>query len=538
MNKKGFTLVELLGVIILMSVVILVVVTPIVGHIKNTANKLSDASLSVLNESTSDYLEERVSNYPKTDLNKYYISVGQLIDSKSLNENFLESISSKVLTRSSVIIVTVENGNYTFKIAEEVDNIKVLDSVRQNVVSSGTFSHNKGTYYTGASSNNYVYYSGFIWRIMGINKDGSIKLITDEVVTAINYGNFNKYKDSYANEWLNNYFYGHLKYNDYLVNQEECFTPISDINTLEDKCINLITSSKNYLKVSQISLEQYNMSIVSTVSYLNIGLNYSTSTFSPDNLNLYQISSAGTPSSALIDGTHFIRPVISLMKETPVTSGDGTVNNPYILLQSSENVDIEDNRKLNSLNISSGEYISLNNNIYRVVESDKKSTKLILNKLYQISGGNITGQFNSTSTSTFYHNTGIGYMLNNDLYQLEYSVLNDAVQNDFWYQGSNTLSSKNYKNSSLSKTNIIYGVYVGLPKIGELLTAPIYKVNTDKFWTMSMSTAANLYTVSSAGVSSDIATSAAYIRPVISIDSTLIVSNGNGTSLSPYVVNY
>ena len=48
-----------------------------------------------------------------------------------------------------------------------------------------------------------------MWRIMGKNADGSIRMITEENLTAIPWGaedTAQDYDNSYINDWLNNYF--------------------------------------------------------------------------------------------------------------------------------------------------------------------------------------------------------------------------------------------------------------------------------------------------------------------------------------------
>lgn len=72
------------------------------------------------------------------------------------------------------------------------------------------YSYMGGCYFKGYPVNNFLWYSGFLWRIMGINADGSIRLITDETVTSIPWGatgTAKNYEDSYVKDWLNNYFY-------------------------------------------------------------------------------------------------------------------------------------------------------------------------------------------------------------------------------------------------------------------------------------------------------------------------------------------
>ena len=59
---------------------------------------------------------------------------------------------------------------------------------------------------------NYVWYSGKLWRITAIYPDGTMKMITDDVITTISYGtvNVNFYTDdsnsSYMYQWLNEDF--------------------------------------------------------------------------------------------------------------------------------------------------------------------------------------------------------------------------------------------------------------------------------------------------------------------------------------------
>ena len=51
--------------------------------------------------------------------------------------------------------------------------------------SESTYNYLNGTYLGGSQSTNYVWFNGFMWRIMGHNADGSVRLITEENVTAI-----------------------------------------------------------------------------------------------------------------------------------------------------------------------------------------------------------------------------------------------------------------------------------------------------------------------------------------------------------------
>jgi len=535
MNKKGFTLVELLGVLIIMAIIMVVVVTPIIGQIRNTAKKLDSASLQVLYKSTTSYLDANKNLYPKSDGMVYYISVGQLIDSGKLTNNYLSSYSEKVLSRSNAIKVTVENGGYQYAFAEATENLSTLYKAYQDVENDSTYTFMGGTYFSGAAANNYVYYSGFMWRIMGLNKDGSIKLVADESVTTLNYGSDPSYKKSYIKEWLNDYFLSRLNYSDFLVKQKLCYLAAANTTANQDVCANLVDTdaSIDYAKVGQLSSYEYNMSILNGGTYLDNDSISSTLTYSTaDTSKLYTILADGSITTKSINSMHYIRPVISLMPESIITVGNGSNSNPYILFKQDKSIQQTDNRTLSSLNLSDGEYIIMNSRTYRVVDNDKSGVKVILNDIYNVSDVDYTSSFGANST--FNTSAGLAQTLNNDLYGYEYQALNGAVKVNFWYQGESTSLSSYYKSTSLSKTGIIYGVYVGLPKIGELLTVPIYGEITNNFWTISKSSNSAVNTISSSGVYETSVYSSAYVRPVIILSSDIIVESGNGTNNSPY----
>ena len=50
------------------------------------------------------------------------------------------------------------------------------------------YSYMGGCYTKGNPNNNYIWYSGFLWRIMGINADGTVRMIVDENVTVLPWG--------------------------------------------------------------------------------------------------------------------------------------------------------------------------------------------------------------------------------------------------------------------------------------------------------------------------------------------------------------
>ena len=57
--------------------------------------------------------------------------------------------------------------------------------------------------YLGDVNDNYLEYSGIVYRIIGLDKDKNIKAITDKSVTLMYSGLEKGYDNSYINKWLN-----------------------------------------------------------------------------------------------------------------------------------------------------------------------------------------------------------------------------------------------------------------------------------------------------------------------------------------------
>ena len=57
--------------------------------------------------------------------------------------------------------------------------------------------------YKGKVNDNYVLYSGMLYRIVGIDNENNIKLVSEDNITMLYSGLNNGYEKSYVNKWLN-----------------------------------------------------------------------------------------------------------------------------------------------------------------------------------------------------------------------------------------------------------------------------------------------------------------------------------------------
>lgn len=114
MNKKGFTLVELLGVIIILSLIILLALPNIVNSVKSSSSKTDELTTKIIYEATDLYIERHSNIFPKTNGNQYTITFSDLIEDELLKEPI--KLFDSDITNTKCIQVTYNNGfNYELK---------------------------------------------------------------------------------------------------------------------------------------------------------------------------------------------------------------------------------------------------------------------------------------------------------------------------------------------------------------------------------------------------------------------------------------
>ena len=402
--------------------------------------------------------------------------------------------------------------------------------------------------------NNSIWYSGFLWRIMGINADGTIKLITDENVTAIPYGASYtglNWDGSYAKDWLNNYFYPKLKGNEIIVEHSWCSETTTNGNSVRTSCTNNLSTQAS--KVGLITIDEYNLAGGGN-SYLHISQYFRTMT-PYDQTKAWVVSSRGDlpPLDNMKSGnSNGLRPVVNIKSDTVITGGDGNLledwNNeigPYILNEDKKN---NSSGKLSDL-VTIGEYVEFSGKKYRVVGVDSNgNTKLILDSFYKENNEEFKTTFGSSNDFNPLLEGNIGHKLNVDVLNWltnNSSTEQEKLQTITWYQ-NNFNDGNNYKNS-LENTNNPVDAKVGLISVGDILASHSSSILTSGYksdsiggnwyWMMNVNGNSSIWRVSGAGSASTSRYSSKYfIRPVIVIKSDINIITGNGTWSNPYQI--
>ncbi len=102
--KKGFTLVELLGVIVILALLMLVVFPSVINLIKKSSSKADEITMKLVENATYEYMDEYISRFPRTSGNSYCITLNDLIEKGYLKGPI--KINDKDVTSTSSVQVT------------------------------------------------------------------------------------------------------------------------------------------------------------------------------------------------------------------------------------------------------------------------------------------------------------------------------------------------------------------------------------------------------------------------------------------------
>ena len=424
---------------------------------------------------------------------------------------------------------------------------------------------------------NYVWYSGKLWRITAINPDGTMKMITDDLITTISYnpkGDVNFYdiskKDdatytgSYIYQWLNEDFLDTLyNYQNIIVEDSTWNMTNSNAGSIDEistklpqtTLINNSTIGKNtpvgLLNSYEYYLSKKNSSYSS--GYLNI--DYFWWLLNPYSSSYVWLvyASSGRGSNDYYPSNPFsVRPSINLKSNIQLSGGSGTKDAPYTILGDKEQPTIN-TTLLNTRTV--GEYVIFDEDgdtstkeIYRIVSIEDGKVKL--NKNDYIKNGTTSLKKKFSTSITYGNGTSDDYWdyyLNNTWYNSLASI--NMLDKGTYYVKS--ISSNFYKDSlcntdstpeslkTCAKTTSIWNGFVGLPRYGEMFASQQgngYN-NSSDIYLITPYFSSYVLRVNYYSSTNNYYPSAAYVaRPSIFLKSNVVITGGTGTKSDPFTI--
>lgn len=548
MKRKGFTLIELIGVIVIMGLILLIVFPATVRLIKGNDEKKFNQYYELVEDAADLFAKRKkddlggvtatgcidatVTDLIKEDYLKKFDEEGVICASPSeltlseysgidASKNYVDIRikNNKGKISSEISLVCVKNKKVVYqkliektgtcdKYVAEVKNALFNDISR---LASKT-NDNEIYFITGTNPNNYVYYSGKLWRAISYNNnDKTIKLVSDEVVTYISYNvSLSDYVNSNVDVFLTTEFLSTLRSPDqYLLNSNWNYTTVANANKPADTNI---TQSK----VGLLNLYEFENS----KEFLQTNYNWWLLSKSSPN-NLWYVTSTNT--SAEISAATFlgVRPSIVLKPNiTYIYGGMGTKDNPYRL--DGDNY-ANPGTLLNTRY--AGEYVTFKEETYRIQKTDAFYTRLVSNNVTS------TSVFDAVGTSSYNAGTTIGINLNETWYNsLSNSDKMKLTSADF----CTSIVTNTTKYSTTCNLKDTINLNVGLPRLGDLYAVPNA---SGSYWTLSNATDETINVIATNGDIEQLAiTEERGVKPVININSNVKISGGNGTSFSPYTL--
>lgn len=382
--------------------------------------------------------------------------------------------------------------------------------------------------YIGEVSDNYLEYSGIIYRIVSIDSENNIKLVSDNNVTLLYSGLEKGFSNSYVYKWLN--YDKNVKYSgvyesnikesvNYLTNSTYCDDVVDDVTSIS--CDKLESSGK----ISLLSLYDY-YKAGGKKSYLNNGDTFYLNTLNSNSNNYYITSDGEVSINEVSSKTYGVRPVISLGSGTILLEGKGTKDNPYKIY----NDDVK-----NLADVTINKYVNFSNQTFKVIDNSGENTKLALNGVIknevndndEVIEENLLIKFASSSNKYSNSSNTVGKYLNTTYLN---TLEKEYVVKSNWYIGSLSLDNLDYSASMGSKVSL----NVGMINHGDMFLNDIKNV-----FTISRGIESNqiINVINNDGnFYGDFVYNKYNVRPVIYLKNDMNIISGDGTVDSPYML--
>ena len=411
-------------------------------------------------------------------------------------------------------------------------------------------SDSEQTFITGTDPNNYIWYSGKLWRAVSIDPtDNSVKLVTQWNISIIPYnrnGNTN-FEESHTQQWLNDTtedgFLGNLRDYEKFIKTNSVWNATQTTATTKPDKTTMVTSTVGLLNMYEYVMSYKNAT--TSTGYLNNGLYWWTLTPYSTTLVRY-INYYGNIDNHSVAYSYGVRPSINLKSSVEIVSGTGTEDNPYRLKGDSDAP--TSGTKLATRY--SGEYIRFGtgeNNLYQIVSHEtEKMTKIASAMPLKENGITKLMTFASSGVNYSSSNT-IGAFLNGEYLTsgsyLTTAQINMIEDNTTWYLGTvgfcmSYKLAKYTNTSSTSVTSNTTTAKIGLLRIGELNAGQFIRYgNNTTHWSLTPYSTTNVNYIDNLGdTSNNVVTTLYGIRPTMNLKPNVIITSGDGTKDNPFEV--
>ena len=456
---------------------------------------------------------------------------------------------------------------YLYAINEKVNFLS--DKIESTLTLTDASTDIDGTRYVTGDNDipNYLWYSGKLWRIVAINSDNTIKLVTQGNITTIAWSiesetvdgttTYNTdYSTSQVRTWLNNEFLPTLaNANTLLADSTWDYTTYASGTSTKAEKVNYVEKEK----VGLLTIYDFYKVGTGSSSFLNNGYYWWTMSPQTDGSSVWHVDGSGPASIYSPTSSYGVRPSVNLKSDIQIMGGSGTKSNPYVI---GGDKDTGVTSELLSNRIS-GEYINFNDVLYRIVgieEIEGQTLTKITMADYSINRNTLSTSVRfapsdvSSSLRRIYSPTyGIGLYLEEwyqadstsetyattyikDNYKEMIATSGENGDNVVWYTGPTSGNGNDY---TLSKTGTPVSATIGLGYYGEMFSSQFgdgYGSSTYT-WLMTICASLNVWIVNYTGnAGSSLPGNQNGVRASMYLKSDVKIVSGSGMPHDPYIL--
>ncbi|MBP3461170.1 MAG: type II secretion system protein [Bacilli bacterium] len=120
--KKGFTLVEIIAVITVMSILLVIITPYILNTVNNKKGEISNEAKQIIYDATDLYVKENQDNYPTVANSIYCIKLETLVKNGKLEAPIKDMKSDKEIPLTNMIKVTIDDYNqYNYELVNKCE---------------------------------------------------------------------------------------------------------------------------------------------------------------------------------------------------------------------------------------------------------------------------------------------------------------------------------------------------------------------------------------------------------------------------------
>lgn len=327
--KKGFTLIELIAVVAILGLIALIVYPSINSVIKSSQEDSYESQTKIIEKAAGNWALDNINLLPKDEVT--VVCVSQLVEGGYISNEDVKDPRDTKKELSGGVEISYKSKQYIYKYNDEANGCSSKSAGMANSIimnsDDGAVLVRQDGYYKGSNPNNYLEYGDNYWRILKVNNDGSMKVISDDGIKFSVVSD--DFKDSSLDSYLNTSFYGSIKDNEKIESKDYCLNYQSNCLESEKMAVTVmnledLVNASNNLECSESNIEAcYSGNYLLGYSKEN-GEEYTLIKENDENLSLNdgKIESSN-------NGTKIVRPIVTLSRIN-ILKGNGTYRYPYV----------------------------------------------------------------------------------------------------------------------------------------------------------------------------------------------------------------